>query len=204
MKKVVFFDVDTQHDFIFPDGKLYVKGAEEIIDNLKALTEHAEVNKIKIVSTVDAHSPSDPEMKDFPHHCIVGTDGQKKIKETLIDGNVIISMDEEEEAVKSAASYPQIIIESNELSVFANRNTDLLLKALEPELLVIYGVATDYCVKLAAEGLIKRGYKIILVEDAIKAISGQSGKATLDQLQKSGAKLAKTSQVIEGKDSLLL
>ena len=33
MKKIIFFDVDTQFDFIDPSGNLYVKGAEGIIKN---------------------------------------------------------------------------------------------------------------------------------------------------------------------------
>ncbi len=202
MEKVVFMDIDTQYDFIAPDGKLYVKGAENIVDNLKMLTEFAFQNKIKIISSIDAHSLSDPEMKQFPPHCIVGTDGQKKIQETLVDGNVIISMQDDKESVGHATVHPQIILESNVLSVFANQNTHLVLEALAPKLIILYGVATDYCVKEAAEGLLKLGHKIIIVEDAIKAISEDAGKATLEKLQKAGAGLAKTSQIIDPKSKI--
>ena len=35
---VIFWDVDTQHDFMDPDGKLYVQGAELIKPKLEQLT----------------------------------------------------------------------------------------------------------------------------------------------------------------------
>jgi nicotinamidase-related amidase len=35
MARVIFWDVDTQYDFMHPDGKLYVPEAERIIGNLQ-------------------------------------------------------------------------------------------------------------------------------------------------------------------------
>ncbi len=51
----VFWDVDTQGDFMHPDGALYVPGAEEIIPNLGRLTRHAHARGIRIVASADDH-----------------------------------------------------------------------------------------------------------------------------------------------------
>ncbi len=39
--KVILWDVDTQVDFMLPDGKLYVPEAEEAIPAMKRLVEAA-------------------------------------------------------------------------------------------------------------------------------------------------------------------
>ena len=39
--RVIFWDVDTQYDFMKADGKLYVPDAEQLIPNLRKLTDYA-------------------------------------------------------------------------------------------------------------------------------------------------------------------
>src|SRR5580658_865687 len=67
--KTVFFDIDTQIDFVYPAGALYVPGAEYILPLVGELNRHAPV----LISTMDAHSEDDPEFQIFPPHCVVGT-----------------------------------------------------------------------------------------------------------------------------------
>ena len=55
MKPYVFVDIDTQIDFIHDRGNLAVPGAENLRDNLKALTDFALVNEIKIIASMDAN-----------------------------------------------------------------------------------------------------------------------------------------------------
>src|SRR5690349_24009040 len=88
MARVIFWDVDTQYDFMRADGKLYVPDAEKVIPNLKRLTDYAHQNDIRVVASADDHSPGDRELSDhpnwrdtFPPHCMRGTPGQKKIPE---------------------------------------------------------------------------------------------------------------------------
>src|SRR5580698_3726052 len=80
--KTVFFDIDTQIDFVYPAGALYVPGAEHILPVVGQLNRHAPA----LISTMDAHSEDDPEFQIFPHHCVLGTTGQHKPAVTLIDG----------------------------------------------------------------------------------------------------------------------
>ena len=55
MSGVIFWDVDTQYDFIMPDGKLYVTASEKRLPNLKKLTDHARQRGIPIYGSVDNH-----------------------------------------------------------------------------------------------------------------------------------------------------
>src|SRR5205085_6340725 len=87
---LLFWDVDTQIDFIQPEGKLYVPGAEEITESLRRLTKAATDVGILIVASTCAHQPGDAEFQQFPPHCLAGTPGQKKIPETLADESYVI------------------------------------------------------------------------------------------------------------------
>src|SRR2546423_7481251 len=86
----VFFDVDTQRDFLDPDGALYVPGAEGIVGNVAALNHWAAAHGIPVISTVDAHARNDPEFSQYPPHCIAGTPGQRKPENTLREKRAII------------------------------------------------------------------------------------------------------------------
>ena len=72
-RTVIFWDVDTQVDFMLPGGKLYVPGAEKLIPNLKLLTDAAREGRVFIIGDACTHTPDDPEFDRFPRHCVRGT-----------------------------------------------------------------------------------------------------------------------------------
>jgi len=178
MKGIVFFDVDTQYDFMKPRGKLYVKGAEKIIPNLKKLTRFADKHKIVIISSLDAHIKRDPEFKIFPAHCVRNTSGAAKIKETY------------------GLKTRQVFIHKRTFDVFSNPMTKKVLSKFNPA--YVYGVALDYCVKAACLGLVHLGIKTYLVQDATKAVSPKGGLQTLKLLKAKGVVFINTKDIIKG------
>src|SRR3989338_3806073 len=87
--KTIFWNVDTQYDFMRPDGNLYVEGAEKIEGNLARLTELARVKGIKVVNTADWHNKDSEELSSnpnfiqtFPEHCMQNTPGAKFVPAT--------------------------------------------------------------------------------------------------------------------------
>lgn len=163
--KTAFFDVDTQLDFMFPAGALYVPGAESIVENLRNLTRFAAGNQYQIISTADAHTEDDPEFKVWKPHCVAGTTGQQKCAATLLP----------------AASAQQIMIEKQQLDCFTNPNLRPLLQKLAADRYVVYGVVSEYCVKCAALGLLETGARIELVSDAIKCIDPAAERALIEE-----------------------
>ena len=151
MIDLMFFDIDTQNDFMLSSGKLYVNGAEQIIPNLQKLFDYAKTHNITIVSSTDAHKSKDDEFEQFPSHCVKGTTGQKKIDTTLLQQTEIIPNEKVDVTIKPNT---QIIIEKETFDVFSNPNTLDILKRLNPGKVVVFGVATDYCVKAAVLSLI--------------------------------------------------
>ena len=164
MARVIFWDVDTQYDFMKPDGKLSVPGAQDIIPNLKRLTDYAHTRGIRIVASADDHVMGHPEISDkpdwqstFPPHCMRGTSGQKKIPETALRDPLVVEparADPQTLAERVRAHRGDVLFHKHRFDVFTNENVMAVLEVLDPQDVVLYGVATDVCDKAAIEGLL--------------------------------------------------
>jgi nicotinamidase/pyrazinamidase len=175
--KTVFVDVDTQIDFLFPAGALYVPGAERLLPAIARLNQFAAARGIPLISTMDAHSENDPEFRLWPPHCVAGTIGQRKPAETLVAN--------------------QIIVEKQALDVFSNPDFPALLDRLQADRYVVYGVATDYCVRLAITGLLSTGKPVALVTDAIAAVNAADGTRTLAEFTARGGSLTTVNELTD-------
>jgi nicotinamidase/pyrazinamidase len=188
-----FFDIDTQNDFLNPKGSLYIKDSENIKFNLKELIKFAEERNITIVSTMDSHIENDPEFADFAPHCIPGTWGWKKIPETTYPDYQVVELKEVKDLeIKSN----RIIIKKRELDFFKDPRVVKIIKVLNKQNFIVFGVATDYCVKSAGLGLLKENFSVYLVEDAIKGINIEKAQNDLKIMLDNGATLIKTEEVI--------
>lgn len=210
MTKLVFWDVDTQHDFMKSEGKLYVAGSEEIIPALKALTDFAHAIRIPIVASADNHEMSDPEISDapdwsttFPPHCMRGTPGQRKIAETELRNPLVIEPEPQDPgafAQQVLAHRGDFLLHKRAVDVFTNANVPALLRALEPEAVVVYGVATDFCNRHAIEGLLRELPRadIYLVTDAVRAINPAEGDRLIAGWRDRGIRMVTVSGILEG------
>jgi nicotinamidase/pyrazinamidase len=195
--KTVFVDIDTQFDFMNPQGTIYVPGAEEVTDNIKKLFAYAKEHKIKILSSTDAHRVNDPELKLFPPHCLKGTPGNQKIEASTCKDNIIIE-NVEQDITESMLDHDQIIIEKQSHDIFDNTNIDKVITQLDASNYVVFGVATDICVRLAVLGLLRRGYKVTLITDAIKATAKEGEEKALKEMRDAGAVFTTTEDIIAG------
>jgi nicotinamidase/pyrazinamidase len=208
--RLVFWDVDTLHDFMVADGKLYVAGAEEIIPVVGRLTEYAHAHDIPIVASADNHDLSDAEISDvpdwqttFPPHCMRGTPGQLKIAETALRNPLVIEPEPQDPgalAHRILAHRGDFLLHKHTVDVFSNPNTLTLLRTLEPETVVLYGVATDFCNRHTVEGLLRhaRDTRLLLVIDAMRAIYPEEGERLLAGWQERGAVLVTSEDVLQG------
>jgi nicotinamidase/pyrazinamidase len=199
MKKYIFVDIDTQNDFILNTGALTAK-AEEIIPALGRLTDFARENGIPILSSQDTHIHDDPEFRHFPPHCVKGTSGYEKAASTILPDALKIGIKNEGIDWKSKiAEHGQLIFEKNNLDIFTNPNFENIVHDSDADQFVVYGIATEYCVKIVVMGLLKRGKKVVVLTDAIKAINDDTGKAALEEMTKAGAELAVLEDIIGNK-----
>ena len=146
--KTVFFDIDTQFDFMLPAGALYVPGAERILPAVARLNHAATA----VVSTTDAHAENDPEFRGWPPHCVAGAYGQVKPAATLLERPVVVP---NHPAPVDVTGARQTILQKQSLDLFTNPNLQQVLDQLAADEYVVYGVVTEYCVKFAALGLLR-------------------------------------------------
>jgi nicotinamidase/pyrazinamidase len=188
--KTVFFDIDTQIDFLFPAGALYAPAAEKILPTVAKLNHHAAKHRIPLISTMDAHSENDPEFVQWPHHCVVDTLGQRKPASTLLENRVIVP-----NAPCALPAPEQIVLEKQTFSALSNVNFARLLDHFQAERYVVYGVVTEVCVKFAAFGLLETGKRVEIVTDAICALNDENGAKTLADFQAAGGHLTQAGMI---------
>jgi nicotinamidase/pyrazinamidase len=206
----IFWDVDTQYDFMRADGRLYVPGSEEIIPVLRRLTQYAHRHDIRILASADDHVPGHRELSDhpdwsstFPEHCMRGTPGQRKIPETHLRDPLVIEPEPQDPASLTArvrAHQGDLLFHKHWFDVFTNPNLLPALDALAPDRIILYGVALDVCDRYAIEGLLthRPGIPITLVTDATRAIHAEQTPALLEGWRGRGVAMAQSDEILGG------
>ena len=193
----IFWEVDVQADFMLPGGKLYVPGAEKLLPNIRRLTNAAREGRVFMVSHGCFHSPDDPEFNLFPPHCVKGTAGAELVPEALADKVARIPNDAAAKLPDDFSRYQQILLEKQTLDIFESRHAEELVQRLgDHAQYVVFGVVTEYCVSFAAKGLLERGRRVAVVQDAIETLLPEEGKGTLKELAQLGAALTTTDQAL--------
>ncbi len=196
-RKLVFWEVDVQADFMLPGGKLYVPGAEKLLPNIRRLTEAARQGSVFLVSHGCYHVENDPEFAIFPRHCVKGTPGSRLVPEALTDRFITVANEPAAALPVNLSNYQQIVLEKQTLDIFESLHAGELVERLGPNTeFVVFGVVTEYCVGLAARGLLARGRHVSVVRDAIETLNSEDGNRTITELQALGATFITTEQAL--------
>jgi nicotinamidase/pyrazinamidase len=195
-RDVVFWEVDTQADFMLPGGNLYVPGAEKLLPRLQSLTQAARDGRVFLVSHGCFHTTDDPEFGTFPPHCVKGTPGAEFVPEALTD-SVLRIPNEPGSPISDIHQYKQVLLEKQTLDIFESRHADEILQQLNAQAhFIVFGVVTEYCVRLAAKGLLERGKKVSIVQDAIETLATEAGARTCSELASMKAGFLNTQQAL--------
>lgn len=197
---MIFFDVDTQRDFMDPDGALYVPQAELVRPNIERLLLGAGKAGITTVSSRCAHEEGDAEFEIFPPHCLEGTRGAERIFPGL-PALPRLEIAAEAGADPAALLLPatHYLVKKKAFDLFSNRWLEGLRErgAFRGRICVVFGVATDYCVRACGLGLAAAGARVLLVEDAIRGVAPETTEKTLDEMRAAGIEFITTGRVLE-------
>jgi len=175
--------VDTQYDFMMPSGALYVQTAEDtILPGIDFLSKLNPDEYEGVLFTFDTHDPRTwndmPESKDFPIHCIKGTPGWVNVfNEKLVPKAIpmfhlekgVFNMWEEERLPLHRFDYSTSLVRP--VIDFLYRDDFFAQMAQRDEVAIqVMGVASDYCVKWAVDGFVKRGFKVEVIEELCRGI----------------------------------
>lgn len=199
MSRRVLWDVDTQVDFVHPDGKLAVPGAPAAVPAMARLVEAARRAGIPHVASADDHELTDAEISEqpdfsatYPPHCLRGTRGAEKIAATRQADPVPLALSEVPERWFRGREF---LLLKKSFDVFTNPNTERLLEWLDPQEIVLFGVATDVCDDAAIRGLLERGRAVTFVEDAARGLDEARTTACLAGWRAQGVRFV-TSEVV--------
>jgi len=205
-KKTVFWDVDTQFDFMRPEGALYVPGAETIIDQIGEVRRFALDHGYSMLADVDWHSLDNPEISaqpdmktTFPPHCMAGQPGTERVGylgKVPIDYVEITEVDLAELRKLVQKDQFHIVIRKHSLNVFDNPNTHKLVDLVAPQHVVAFGVALDCCVYYVTTELAKhKGLKVSLLQDATKGLQIRPEEEVYNELRRRGIEITTFDEI---------
>src|SRR3954462_1431376 len=186
----VLWDVDTQVDFVHADGKLAVPGAMEAVPAMARLVAGPPPPRIPHVASADDHELTDPEISEepdysttYPPHCLRGTRGAERIRETEQADPVPLGLTDVPARWLRGREF---LLLKKHFDVFTNPNADRLLELLQPDEVVLFGVATDVCDDAAVRGLVDRGLRVVFVDEASRGLDDERTTACTKEWRSAG------------------
>src|SRR3954452_24662085 len=201
----ILWDVDTQVDFMEPSGKLYVPGARDLAPTMERLVDAARAAKLVHVASADDHELTDPEISPspdyrntYPPHCLPGTRGAEKILETKQRDPLPLSLLPFPPGLVPGLvqGRREILLLKKNFNVFTNPNCEPLLDALDPDELIVFGVATDVCNDAAILGFLRRGRRVRFVEDAARGLDEERVTAFTAAWRERGVEFTTADDVV--------
>jgi nicotinamidase/pyrazinamidase len=177
--------VDVQNDFC-PGGALAVRDGDQVVAVLNRVIAEFEQAGLPVIATRDWHPERTTHFHThggkWPPHCVQGTQGAEFHPDLTLGSAVIVSKGREEDA-DSYSGFDGV--DAREV-----RLADLL-RERGVERLVVGGLATDYCVKQTALDGLQQGFKVVVLEDAVRGVDlkPDDARRAIDEMKQAGAKI---------------
>jgi nicotinamidase/pyrazinamidase len=212
--KIGVIVVDVQGDFtIWKNGSLAVPGSDEAyVEKVEETTRCLKRAGFLIFASRDWHPAghisfytNHPGTKPFeviqidgrsqvlwPPHCVQGTENAK----VLVD-NTLFSTIVKKGQDPMFDSYSAFQDDGG-----SKTEMDNILKKNEIGTVVVYGIATDYCVRATALDAIASGYKVIVIEDLCRGVAPDTSTKAFEEMKKKGVILMKEADPLRIKSTL--
>jgi nicotinamidase-related amidase len=184
----VLIDVDTQRDFFLADGSACIRNHRRILANIRRLMAWARTSGIHIVSTAQINKPNGK-----PGYCVEGSAGLKKLRYTLVSRRRTFDADGYTDLPREIfKEHDQIVLYKRSPDPFEEPRAERVLTELRGDEFVVFGGLIESAIKATVLGLMLRGKKVLLVEDAIGCHDKEAADIAMRQMQAKGARLIET------------
>lgn len=178
---------DVQCDFL-PGGSLAVAGADKVVTVLNGYLARFAAQSLPVFATRCWHTPAHCSFVEsggpWPPHCIAGSPGARFAPGLELPDDVFI-------VSKGTAR------EADAYSGFEGTNLEELLRSQNVRRVFVGGLTTDYCVLNTVTDALARGFRTVLLEDAIRAVNVKAGDGdrAIAQMVAAGAWVANLQRV---------
>lgn len=192
-RKPIVLDIDTQRDFLLAEGKACIRNHRRVLAHIRRVIAWARLEHVPIISTAEVY-PSDGNGNGG--HCIDGTDGQKKIRYTLLHDRVCFAADGSTDLPRDMLRrYKQVVLHKRCVDPFDEPRIDRLLSEMRASEFILVGTTLEGAVKMTALGLLQRGKRVTVVIDAVGSHDSKEAKLTLRKMETKGARLIETKKL---------
>ncbi|MEO6661445.1 MAG: isochorismatase family cysteine hydrolase [Burkholderiaceae bacterium] len=162
-KRTAVLAIDMLNEFCKPGGKMVLPGYERLLPAQRAVIASARALEVPIFWIIQCHDPRlrrDRELLKRGSHCLIGSWGAEIIDEL--------------QPQESDFRVPK-----HRYSAFFQTNLDLLLKDMQCDQLVVFGIVTNICVRSTVHDAFFEGYEVVVPEDCCSATGPREQESSL-------------------------
>ncbi|OHB79292.1 MAG: hypothetical protein A2Z25_16555 [Planctomycetes bacterium RBG_16_55_9] len=193
-RKQILLDIDTQKDYLLAEGKACIRNHRRVLAHIRRVMAWARNEHIPIISTAEVHPNHNGESEIG--YCLDGTDGQKKVRYTLLNDRVSFAADGNTDLPRDMLRrHRQVILHKRCVDPFDEPRIDRLLSELRASEFILVGTSLEGAVKMTVLGLLQRGKRVTVVIDAVGTRDKKDAKLTLRKMETKGARLIETKRL---------
>jgi len=192
--RYLLIDIDTQRDFLLAGGDACVRNHRRISASIRNVMAWARRENIQIISINGVYCNNNSYHNT--DYCLDGTDGQKKIRYTLLSNRASFPADDSDFVpVDLFQTHRQVILHKRCIDPFDEPKIERLLSEIQADEFILIGVGAEDAVKATALGLLQRGKSVRVVVDALGSHNMREAKMALLKMKTKGAKLIATKSL---------
>jgi nicotinamidase-related amidase len=193
-RRQILIDINTQKDFLLAGGKACVRNHRRVLAHIRRVMAWARYNDIPIISTAEVYP--DDNGDNAINYCIDGTDGQKKIRYTLLENRISFPADGNTDLPRDMMRrFRQVILHKRCIDPFEEPRIDRLLSEVQASEFILVGASAEGAVLATALGLLQRDKKVCVVVDAVGSHNKREARLALRKIEAKGAKLVETKRI---------
>jgi nicotinamidase-related amidase len=193
-RKQILVDIDTQKDFLLAQGKACIRNHRRVLAHIRRVMAWARSQHIPIISTAEVYPNNNGG--DTIGYCIDGTEGQKKVRYTLLRDRISLAADGNTDLPRDMLRlHRQVILHKRCVDPFDEPRIDRLLSEVRASEFILVGASLEGAVKMTALGLLQRGKRVTVVIDAVGTHNNREAKLALRKMETKGARLIDTRKL---------